>query len=292
MAKQTYNISGVIKDNSKKGISNLRVEAWDKDLLIDDFVGEATTDKNGKFKIGFTVKRFRELFLDRKPDIFFKVYSGEILLHSTEQSVVWNMAEDQDNIEIILSTNSDKNVIEEKSSGFTLTGMVKHLSGNPVAGINVVVSEKMLRSSKRLANTTTDSSGIYSFSLENQIPKTAYSVEVKGADGKILASAEFLLNKIESITQDFTIEDPQYKGTPLFKLNQPVLNKYLEQLKKGGEKKPLSIDDVNFVANQVGTEPRDTFHWLRANEMEAVTAIPAEAFMECLKVDFQQTWII
>ena len=73
MAKQTYIISGVIKDNSQKGISNLRVEAWDKDLLIDDFVGEATTDKNGKFKISFTEKRFRELFLDRKPDIYFKV---------------------------------------------------------------------------------------------------------------------------------------------------------------------------------------------------------------------------
>ena len=41
-----YNISGkLIHAESNLPINGLRVEAWDKDILVNDFVGEATSDK-------------------------------------------------------------------------------------------------------------------------------------------------------------------------------------------------------------------------------------------------------
>jgi len=57
---KTYTITGrVIDEKTKKGIPNLRVEAWDKDLLFDDFLGESKTDKDGKFTIELDAARFR-----------------------------------------------------------------------------------------------------------------------------------------------------------------------------------------------------------------------------------------
>ncbi len=91
---KTYTISGkVINRQTTKGITDLRVEAWDKDLIFDDFVGVAITKRGGKFTIRFDENYFKEIFTDRSPDIFFKVFLNDELLSSTEESVIWNMLE-------------------------------------------------------------------------------------------------------------------------------------------------------------------------------------------------------
>lgn len=54
-------------------------------------MGSTTTDENGAFQLGFDGSYFRELFLDRQPDLFFKVFQGDKLIKSTEHSVLWNV---------------------------------------------------------------------------------------------------------------------------------------------------------------------------------------------------------
>jgi len=96
-----YKITGkIVNSDSKEGIKGLRVEAWDKDLLMNDMVGSAITGDGGVFRIQFDESYFKELFLDRNPDLFFKVYKGTKLIKSTEDSVLWNV--DREDIEMTI----------------------------------------------------------------------------------------------------------------------------------------------------------------------------------------------
>lgn len=81
----------VFETSSNNPISGVRVEAWDKDLGTDDYLGSAITGSDGKFTITFDESMFREWFFDRYPDIYFKVYRCGDLLTSTENSVIYNV---------------------------------------------------------------------------------------------------------------------------------------------------------------------------------------------------------
>lgn len=93
IAKKAFRVFGsVIDAETKQGLGGLRVEAWDKDLICNDLVGTVITDKQGAFQLGFDESYFRELFLDRRPDLFFKVFQDGKMIKSTEDSVIWNVS--------------------------------------------------------------------------------------------------------------------------------------------------------------------------------------------------------
>ena len=92
MRNKTYQILGqVIDQKNRTVLQGLRVEAWDSDMFYDDFVGDAVTDAIGNFRIEFTQSQFRELFFDRAPDLYFKIFKDTELIASTEDSVLWNV---------------------------------------------------------------------------------------------------------------------------------------------------------------------------------------------------------
>jgi hypothetical protein len=84
-------VGKVVNSDTKEGIKGLRVEAWDKDLLVNDMVGSAITGEGGVFRVQFDESYFKELFIDCRPDLFFKVFKGTRLIKSTEDSVLWNV---------------------------------------------------------------------------------------------------------------------------------------------------------------------------------------------------------
>jgi len=96
-----YEIRGRVTDEfTNDGIGGVRVEAWDKDFGLDDYLGSATTISDGAFSITFDESAFRDIFFDNWPDVYFKVYCYNELLVSTENSVLWNIKSPHTGVEI------------------------------------------------------------------------------------------------------------------------------------------------------------------------------------------------
>ena len=91
MAEEPYRLMGrVFEQESQQGIPNLRVEVWDKDFFIDDLLSSALTDETGRFVIEFDPLYSEEISFGCGPDIYFKVFEGQKLLASTEDTPLWN----------------------------------------------------------------------------------------------------------------------------------------------------------------------------------------------------------
>ena len=89
--KRKYKIQGTVSSKRDgRGVPNLKVEAWDKDLLIDDLFQHYPADKNGRFTLRFDETYYQEICVDRKPDIYFKVFLEDKEIHSTKDKVIWN----------------------------------------------------------------------------------------------------------------------------------------------------------------------------------------------------------
>lgn len=110
-----FRISGsVIDQKTRREVAGVRVEAWDKDLIYNDLVGNAITDKQGAFQIEFNETYFQELFLDRLPDLFFKIFSENKLITSTENSVLWNVNSGETKVVIEVNISAANTVEKER----------------------------------------------------------------------------------------------------------------------------------------------------------------------------------
>ncbi|UCF08544.1 MAG: hypothetical protein JSW28_02320 [Thermoplasmata archaeon] len=56
-----------------QGIPNLMVRAFDRDLIVDDALGSARTDRNGDFRITYDKKAFKEFGFGKRPDIYLTI---------------------------------------------------------------------------------------------------------------------------------------------------------------------------------------------------------------------------
>lgn len=91
MPHKKWEIVGkIVNQDNNKGIEGLLVEAWDKDWIADDLLGADHTNADGAFSVTFDSDYFKEFF-DKKPDVFFLIYDGGELIHSTESNVLMNL---------------------------------------------------------------------------------------------------------------------------------------------------------------------------------------------------------
>jgi hypothetical protein len=65
----------VVSRQSNQPISGAVVRVYDKDMVVDDFLGEATTGANGRFSVSFSSDDFKGHVtgFEARPDIYVKV---------------------------------------------------------------------------------------------------------------------------------------------------------------------------------------------------------------------------
>jgi hypothetical protein len=274
MAKKNFHIKGrIIERKSGQGVKALRVEAWDKDLLIDDLLGTTKTDTDGAFEFKFDASYFRELFLDRSPDLFFKVFHQGKLIRNTEDSVLWNTKSGQTQIEIMVDLSS-----EEKT--FIVHGRVLQADGTPVAGITVKAVDKDVREESLLGETTTEANGRYSITYYtgqlSRPDKTAADLIVRAYDnaGNEVAVSTLILSAAIEETVALILGNEPYQGPAEY----TRLSKRLAALLDNTEAADLTAADVTYLASKTGLNPIHIAYFVKSAKLARKTAIDAEFF--------------
>ncbi|MGC1376963.1 MAG: Tc toxin subunit A, partial [Anaerolineales bacterium] len=161
--KKIYRITGrVIDIKTRQGLAGLRVEAWDKDLILNDLVGSAVTDADGAFQIRFDQSYFAELFLDQQPDLFFKVFRENTLLKSTKDSVLWNVRAGKTEIVVEVElADTPRPTVKPAQAAFVVAGKVVSRVSAGVDKLRVEVVDKNVGADVPLAETLTAEDGSY-----------------------------------------------------------------------------------------------------------------------------------
>jgi hypothetical protein len=77
----TFTLKGKIISKDQLPLRDLKIEAYDDDPLLnpDDFLGEATTDPQGFYRIDFDESKFKEFFelLEGTPDVYLVVKDNQ-----------------------------------------------------------------------------------------------------------------------------------------------------------------------------------------------------------------------
>ncbi|MCP4675624.1 MAG: hypothetical protein GY854_09000 [Deltaproteobacteria bacterium] len=78
----------IISRESSAPLGGAEVKVFDKDVLLDDRLGEAVTDDNGYFQVEFTSSDFKGGSFEDRPDIYLKVKNP--LTGKTSKSKVYD----------------------------------------------------------------------------------------------------------------------------------------------------------------------------------------------------------
>ncbi|MEG4576203.1 neuraminidase-like domain-containing protein [Microcoleus sp. N3A4] len=272
MSQKKFHISGrVINRQFHIGIPSLRIEAWDKDLIFNDLVGNVVTDEQGNFQIEFTEVHFRECFLDRQPDLFFKIFNqnGE-LLGSTENSVLWNVevGETKMTIAIDFPTPEEPKPDGEQPKPFIVKGQVRSEDGNLLVGVTIRAFDKDLRSEQLLGEKVSDRQGYY------EIHYTAAQfcrAEKKSADlivrafnsqGTVIVTSPIIFNAQAVEVVDLMVGGGEYKGLSEYeKLMEELRSllgaQQLADLREDTEENPQEgkFRDISFLSGETGINP-------------------------------------
>ena len=276
MKAKEFHISGRVKDRkTRQGIAGLRVEAWDKDLIIDDLLGSSETDADGRFEIQFKESYFKEIIFDRRPDLYFKVFQNDELLKSTEDSVLWNVAAGETEIEIMLD-------IPMASQTFKVQGTILEPDGTPVAEATVKAFDKNIRTETLLGEATTaNQTGRYEITyraeefLQSGKKQPDLIVRVFNPDGEEIAfTKEPVYNARQIEEVNLITGNEEYKGPSEYERLMDTLSPLLKDL----ELAELTDDDVEFLAGKTGIASGQIVHLVLAARYAGKTELPPEIF--------------
>jgi 5-hydroxyisourate hydrolase-like protein (transthyretin family) len=94
----------IIDRQSGEPVKGAEVEIYDKDMMLDDYLGTVTTDKDGRFEVEFTWAEYKDTVFEGRPDIFLRVFNpatGNRTKSKVFHELSGVVAEDDDSVEVM-----------------------------------------------------------------------------------------------------------------------------------------------------------------------------------------------
>jgi hypothetical protein len=272
MLPKTFSISGrVINRQTRRGIANLRIEAWDKDLIFDDLIGSAITDEQGQFQMEFTEGYFQECFLDRQPDLFFKVFKQAQLIISTERTTLWHVK----TAEVETTPIKHDIVIEidlpipdpSNESWRRVYGMVRDEYGDPLNDAIIQAFDRDIRREQRLGSTPLRA-GQYEIRyqrsqfLKAEKERADLVLKVVDSDGNKLHQTPIHYNVPNEVEINLVLQDAIYKGPSEFETLTNTLMPLLEEMSPLELREDEQFQDISFLAGESGYSKLAISTWI------------------------------
>jgi hypothetical protein len=168
----TFTLSGKLLTTSNKALPGFKVSAWDKDKRISDHLGVAFTDRKGQFVITFDEPRFFDDVKDSLPDVFFLIYQGDRVIHTTEGNPIKNAKEVKD---LVIQIDLPQDV-QPQPMAFLIKGkVVQRQTQRTIPGLKVEAWDRDREISDQLGTSVSDHTGTFSISYDEALFKDAES---------------------------------------------------------------------------------------------------------------------
>ncbi len=263
-----YKITGRIISSNKRALAALTIEAWDKDLLVNDFLGKATTDKSGGFTMTFDTSAFKGLF-DKKPDIFFRIYRKGVLIHSTEKEVIVNAGDDT---EVNIALPSEKGKNSRASVSGKVSGKLATAGGDPITA-TIEVYNVGLRGRVLLTNTKSDEEGSFNVSYKSKGGDQPDIQVVAVEDGEQVASSQVYYDAITDLVVNLVVDKNIYSGQSEYqKLERALAPLLTEKLDE------VDTSQLAYLSGKSGSKEGQVADYIKADKQHRSTGIDRSFF--------------
>lgn len=281
-----YQITGsVIGEKSLKPIPGLKIEAWDKENVIDDMLGSVVSNEKGSFSISFTETNEKDNIEEGHLIIYFKIYIGKELLFDTYNKIFWNIEIDNEDIIIPVPYESEAKVVDDpRTPKRKVSGIVTTEKGVAVTNVSVLVVNFLITGSQLLGETQTDSKGNYSIQFNTSVLRNDDSPDIQakvfdtGKDSKEIGSSDIFYNTDSDVQINVTVKSEEVprpsEHDRLINSVKPVLmDKPLTKLQVNEH-----TDDITHLANKTGWDARAIAMVAQAEILSEKTKVSPTAY--------------
>ena len=252
----------VVDQKNQQGIADLRVEAWDEELIWNDLLASATTFTDGSFKMSFEESFIQKIFSDIFPNIYFKVYRGNDLVWNTRDSLLWNVKDDRGEVVIVIS-NEQK--LPPVTNTFQVYGTVRDANGNMLGAGSVEAFARTLRHETSLGQ-----SGIQNgqYQIKYKLPAAMAArhtldlvLKVSDAAGKVSYQSPVQYRVPAQFKMDLCTDGSAWQGASEWETLTAALEASLDGVSPLDIREDRQNQDVTFLSGDTGYSRLEIATW-------------------------------